>query len=95
MSKTISRTIDDIVIGDINVVQIQGPLDDPVNMSVTAVANLRDDNTGEVFENLSFSVSPNFGTLTALSNILKTSILADANAALQARGSADPEIPPP
>jgi hypothetical protein len=95
MPKVISRTIADILIGDVIAVQIQGALDVPADMTVTAVAQLRDDVSGDAFKQLAFSVFPNAGTLTALSNILKTDILADANAALQSRGDTDVQIPPP
>lgn len=94
MPKVVSRTIADIVIADIVTVQITGALDDPANMTVGAVAQLREDVSGDALELLSFQVSPNAGTLTALSNILKNDILADANAALQARGDTDVKIPP-
>lgn len=95
MPKTVSKTIADIVIADVVAVQIQGALDVPADMTVTAIAQLRDNVSGEVLEQLSFQVLPNTGTLTALSNILKTDILADANAALQARGDTDVQIPAP
>ncbi len=92
MPKTVSRTIADIVIGDITSVNTVGVLDDPTKMLVFATASLRDNTTGEVVEQLAFEIFPNSGTLTALSNILKTSILADANTALQARGDTDVKI---
>lgn len=95
MPKTVSRTLADIVIADVDSVSITGALDDPTKMRVFAQADLRDDGTGEVVDRLTFEVFPNSGTLTALSNILKNDILADANAALQARGDTDVEIPPP
>jgi hypothetical protein len=95
MPKTVSRTIADIVIDDVVQVSIQGAMDVPADMKVFATAILRDNTTGLEVERLSFEVSPNAGTLTALSNILKTDILADANAALQARGDTDVTIPAP
>ena len=95
MPKTVSRTLADIVIGDITSINTVGALDDPTKMLVFATASLRDDTTGEVVEQLAFEVFPNQGTLTALSNILKNAILADANTALQDRGATDVEISPP
>lgn len=96
MPKTVSRTIADIVIGDVTAVQIQGALDVPADMTVSAVAELKEEGTGlPIGDQLAFEVFPNSGTLTALSNILKTSILADANTALQNRGDTDVQIPPP
>jgi hypothetical protein len=95
MPKTVSRTLKDIVIGDIRTVEAAGTLDDPTKILIFATADLRDDGTGDVVDTLSFQVFPNSGTLTALSNILKTDILSDANAALQARGDTDVKLPAP
>ena len=95
MPKTVSRTLADIVIGDVTSVNIVGVLDDPTKMLVFATASLRDNASGEVVDQLSFQVFPNIGTLTALSNIMKTPILDDANTALQTRGDTDVQIPPP
>ena len=94
MPKTVSRTVRDIVIADVVSVSVTGALDVPAELSVSAVAKIFDDTTGEEIDRISIEVTPNSGTLTALSNILKTDILSDANAALQARGAADVEILP-
>ncbi len=95
MPKTVSRTIADIVIGDVVSVNIQGALDVPADLVIFATAIMRDNASSLAVGRLSFEVFPNTGTLTALSNILKTDILADANTALQNRGDTDVQIPPP
>ncbi len=94
MPKTVTRTVRDIVIADVKSVTISGPMDVPADMKVQAVATLFDSTTGDVVDKLAFEVLPNQGTLTALSNILKNAILANANDALQSRGASDVEIPP-
>ena len=94
MPKTVSRTVRDIVIADIAGVDIGGDLDVPADLTIAATARLFDDTTGELVDTLGFEVITNLGTRTALSNIMKNDILDAANAALQARGGAEVEIPP-
>lgn len=95
MAKTVSRTIKDIVVADVAVVTITGPLDDPTKLVITAIVHLIDDATGEEIETLGFTVEDLIlGQATALSNILKNDVVAAANAALQARGDADVVISP-
>ena len=95
MPKTVSRTIRDIVVADMVAVTISGPLDDPAQLRITAVAKLFDDASGDEIDELSFTVEdlpP--GQSVALSNILKNDVVDAANAALQARGDSDVVIPP-
>lgn len=94
MPKTVTRTVRDIVIADITNVSLVGDLNVPADLRVIATAELFDDTSGLLVDQLTFEVLPNIGTLTALSNIMKNDIVADANSALQARGDTDVEIPP-